>query len=208
MFKKAFYTLVVVLLVVSTGLCKPNITFQGLGGGGQASLVVVSENDFARDGLTAGFGLRGIVELKLGSFGLVHYTPSFTFWFTRREWKDEHLGYYTENDERETQIALNLFDMKYIFNTSKESFKPYAGISVLPCILINRFHDMWVDKDDATNEELRSSDDPEIDPSIGFNAFAGVDFPLKERIIPFIEVRFTATKEWAFRTTGGMLLWF
>lgn len=209
MLKKASFTLIAVLLIVSTGFCKVNVTFKGMGGGGQATFAVISENNFARDGLTGGFGLRGIVELKLGNFGLVHYTPSLTFWFTHREWTVyPNPGYYTENDERETQIAINLFDVKYIFNTPKESFKPYAGLSVLPCIIINRQHDKWVDKDANTNQELRSSDDPSTDPDIGFNVFGGVDFPIKERIIPFIEVRFTATQEWAFRTTAGLLLWF
>jgi hypothetical protein len=209
MVKKASYILIAVLFFVSIGFCRPNITFQGMGGGGHGTFAVISENHFARDDFTGGFGLRGIVELRLGNFGLVHYTPSLTFWLTRREWTVyPNPGYYTENDERETQIAINLFDVKYIFDTPKESFKPYAGISVLPCIIINRYHDKWVDKDANTNETLRSSDDPDTDPSIGFNAFGGVDFPIKDRIIPFIEVRFTATKEWAFKTHAGMLLWF
>ena len=80
MVKKASFVLIAVLFVVSTGFCRPNITFQGMGGGGHGTFAVISENHFARDDFTGGFGLRGIVELRLGNFGLVHYTPSLTFW--------------------------------------------------------------------------------------------------------------------------------
>ena len=209
MVKKASCVLITVLFIVSTGFCKITATFKGLGGGGQG-ILVYHENDFGRDGLTGGFGLRGIVEFQLGNFGLLQYTPSLTFWFTHYDKKDFSInpGYYIEYDQREVQTALNLFDVKYMFNTSKSNFKPYAGISVLPCLLINRHHDKYYRKDKATDEIQVTHDEPETSPSIGFNAFGGIDFPIKDRVIPFIEVRFTATKEWAFKTIGGMTLWF
>ena len=75
-------------------------------------------------------------------------------------------------------------------------------------ILINKHHDKWQLKNSDGSNAGHPHDIPDTYPSIGFNVFGGVDFPIKDRVIPFIEVRFTATKEWAFKTIGGMTLWF
>lgn len=208
MLKKISITLSVVLLVISTGFCKEPILFKGLGGGGQLSLVV-QYNDFPRDGVTGGFGLRGIIELELGRLGLVQYAPSFTFWLTLNDGKKDTTNeQYIQYDQRELQVAFNIADVKYMFNTSKSFFKPYAGLSVLPCFLVNKHHDKGQLKNSDGSDAGSIHDDPQTKLAIGFNALGGVDFPIKDRVIPFIEVRFTATKEWSFKTIGGMTLWF
>lgn len=208
MTKKVLPTLIIVFLVISTGFCQKKVVFQGLGGGGQAALVV-QYNDFPRDGITGGFGLRGIIEFKLGRLGVLQYAPSFTFWITLNDSKkDTTYGQYIQYDQREMQIAFNVSDMKYMFNTPKSFIKPYAGLSILPCLLVNKHHDKGQLKNSDGTDAGTSHDDPQTKLAIGFNALGGVDFPIKDRIIPFIEVRFTATKEWSFKTIGGMTLWF
>lgn len=208
MIKKVSLTLIAILLVVSTGFCKGAFIFKGLGGGGQGALVY-QDNGFPKDGLTGGFGLRGIVEFEFGRLGLFQYAPSLTFWLTHNDdLEPAETGQSIQYDQREMQIAINIADVKYMFNTSKSFFKPFAGISVLPCILINKHHDKWQKKNNDGSDAGAPHDEPDTYPSIGFNVFGGVDFPIKDRVIPFIEVRFTATKEWSFKTIGGMTLWF
>ena len=208
MIKKVSLTLIAILLVVSNGFCKGAFIFKGLGGGGQGALVY-QDNGFPKDGLTGGFGLRGIVEFEHGRLGLFQYAPSLTFWLTLNDnLEPAETGQSIQYDQREMQIAINIADVKYMFNTSKSFFKPFAGISVLPCILINKHHDKWQKENSDGSNAGPEHDDPDTYPSIGFNVFGGVDFPIKDRVIPFIEVRFTATKEWAFKTIGGMTLWF
>ena len=208
MIKKVSLTLIAILLVVSTGFCKGAFIFKGLGGGGQGALVY-QDNGFPKDGLTGGFGLRGIVEFEHGRLGLFQYAPSLTFWLTLNDnLEPAETGQSIQYDQREMQIAINIADVKYMFNTSKSFFKPFAGISVLPCILINKHHDKWQKINSDGSDAGLPHDNPQTKLSVGFNAFGGVDFPIKDRVIPFIEVRFTATKEWAFKTIGGMTLWF
>ena len=211
MIKKVSLTLIAILLVVSTGFCKGAFIFKGLGGGGQGALVY-QDNGFPKDGLTGGFGLRGIVEFELGRLGLLQYAPSLTFWLTHNDAREDDTtnpAVYYQFDQREMQVAINIGDLKYMFNTSKSFFKPYAGISLLPCILINKHHDKWEKIDRITGKRVGAPhDEPDTSPAIGFNVLGGVDFPIKDRVIPFIEVRFTATNEWSFKTIGGMALWF
>lgn len=208
MVKKASLSIGLILLIISTGVCKVKMTFKGLGGGGQG-MVVYQDNDFPRDGLTGGIGLRGIVEFQFGTFGLLQYIPNLTFWFSRYDaLRDTVSGMKVQYDHREMQVAINLFDIKYMFNTSNSNFNPYAGISVLPSILINKHHDKYELQNSDGSNVVRDHDDPQTKPSIGFNVFGGADFPIKDRVIPFIEARFTATKEWAIKGIVGMCLWF
>lgn len=181
-------------LTISSGFCQKPVSFSGLGAGGQVSLVVPEDNNYAGDGVAFGFGIQGMAEFSLGRFGTVQYLPSLTFWFQSDDYYERP---NVKIDEREGQITLNFFDVKYLFPLTKIFIKPYTGISPLPCIIIN-----------TTFYEINGDEDRDSDVDPCFNIFFGIDFPVNEVFVPYIEWRYTASDEWALRISGGLMFCF
>ncbi len=166
------------------------ISFEGLGAGGQASFVLTDW-----EGPAFGFGVTGMAEFDLGKIGLLQYAPSINFWFKSEK---ETLPNGDRMKHLDGQIIMNFFDVRYIFPIKKESVKPYAGISVLPAIVVN------IDTDKRNGEKFRE----DSWTNAGFNSFVGIGFPINNKFVPYIEWRFTASNHWAMRASGGFVIRF
>jgi len=177
-------------ILFSTATHARVITFNGLGVGGQLGLVVPEY-----DGPAFGFGINGMAEFDLGRFGRLQFIPTLTFWFDSDEWRN---GAGVKFEDLNGQIVMNLFDTKYLFPLQRYPVNPYVGFSPFPCIVIN-INKRWID-----NEEEWDYNDADA----GFNIFTGVDFPIKNKFVPYFEWRFMASHEWAMRVTGGFVIRF
>jgi hypothetical protein len=166
------------------------ITFNGLGVGGQLGFVLAED-----DGPAFGFGVNGMAEFDLGRFGRLQYAPTLTFWFKSDEWRAPNNDLMEDQDG---QVVLNFFDVKYLFPLQRYPINPYIGFSPFPCIVIN-IDKQWVNKDLEWDRN---------DAVAGFNIFSGIDFPIKNKFVPYFEWRFMASREWAMRLTGGFVIRF
>lgn len=190
--KVTTFSSVILFLSFTTGFC--GISFDGLGTGGQISVVVPEKQYFGGDGPAFGFGFQGMAQFNLGRFGAAQYIPSFTFWFN----SDKMVINTEPREERKGQVTLNLFDVKYFPPTADIFIKLYVGVSALPCIVVNTYHE------ERNGIDYRSWRD--TDP--GFNFFGGIEFPVSTAFVPYVEWRITATRNWAMRLTGGFLICF
>ncbi len=203
--KNLMFTALITLLISVSSFCEVSFSFKGMGAGGQISLTVPEDR-----GVAFGFGFRGMAEFSLDRFGSIQYHPSFTFWFKGDDRTVPSATFYHEYEERFGQVSLNLFDIKYLFPVPNKIFiKPYTGISILPCIVINTYSNEWKQIENTTHRVLSSGeDDTDSDADLGFNLFFGIDFPVSNRIVPFVEWRFTASHKWALRLSGGLMFCF
>lgn len=189
--KKRLLLITAVLFAINTPAVHASfITFSGLGAGGQFGFVHTE-----MEGPAFGFGLNGLADFDLGKFGHLHYAPSVTFWFKSDEWI---LGNDDRIEHLDGQVVMNLFDVKYVFPLDKYFIKPYVGISPLPAIVVN------INKREVNGEKEWGRSDADA----GFNVFAGIDFPIKNKFVPHIEWRFMASHDWAMRLTGGFVIRF
>ncbi len=188
--KKRLLLITAVLFAINTPAVYGSfLTFSGLGVGGQAGFVHTEW-----EGPAFSFGLNGLADFDLGKFGHLHYAPSLTFWFKKY---DSMLG-NVEIEDLYGQVVMNLFDVKYVFPLEKYFIKPYAGISLLPAVVFN----VYQKKEDGRK------DYGDTDAFAGFNVFAGIDFPIKNKFVPYIEWRFLLSRNWAMRLTGGFVIRF
>jgi hypothetical protein len=197
--KECIKFLSLILFLSSAAFCEYEYRFNGFGFGGHTSLA------FTDYGPTFEFGGHGFIGLSFGRAGKLQIIPSVCFWVKsdKKNWDDIN-NRYIEEEYSYSQIALNLTDIKYTIPIPKDIFiQPYVGIGLL-CFVIN------VKTTDRTETDL-SSGDVTIHPeqkdrgsNFCINLFAGTDFPVSERIVPFVEFRFTATPWQVFRIVGGI----
>lgn len=185
--------IIIVLFLFSYSNSEINFLYNGIGAGGQMSFVV-SDNS----GGAFGFGFHGIVEMSLGQIGIIQYNPSLCFWFNSPE---ETINASLKYENKNRQTSLNLFDIKYLFPVPESIFiLPYAGGGL--CIIIDGWERITKATNTSTNQVTTTTTSGK-DGHAGFNFYGGVDFPINDYLIPFFEIRFTATSNWAFKLTGG-----
>jgi hypothetical protein len=191
--KRIGFIVLAILLLSLPGFCE--FRFDGLGAGGQLGLVVSERDNWGPDGPAFGFGFHALGKFAMGRFGDLQYIPSFTFWFRGKRWTDNN---NIKHEEQQGQVTINLFDVRYFPPTADIPIKPYVGISILPCIVVNTYHvelngaDQWSDRE----------------PDPGFNFFLGIDIPVNNTFVPYCEWRMTACNPWAMRVTGGFSICF
>lgn len=181
---------------------KGGITFNGGGAGAHVSLVLAEDWPGVLPAAAFGFGAQGNVEFKLGHVGSLQYYPSLQLWFRS---DDDPTAYWDVRKTKDGMVAFNIMDFKYLFPLPEDLiFRPYAGFG--PTILIHTWGNEYIHHEDTTPYEKDENSDSDADA--GFNLFAGVDFKVTPVLVPFMEVRFTASDKNVFRLTGGLTVSF
>ncbi len=193
---------IIIFLFYSLSFSTGEFSYSGAGIGGQISFVTSEWH-----GPAFGFGFQGVIEFSVGRIGSFQYIPSLCLWFN----SDERVTIDTPNrkiewNDHKRQVALNFSDIKYIFPIPQNLVvRPYGGLGF--CIVINGKSDKEIETDKSTGEISRTTHSGR-DSDPGFNMFAGVDFRLSKKVVPYVETRFTACPNWVFRLTGGLTFLF
>lgn len=197
--KKDFIKIIILVLVLSIStLCQYSFRYNGLGFGGHSGLAV---NDY---GATVTLGGHGFVELTFGRAGRLQIIPSIGFWNkSEKSNYTDALNTLHEYRYKYRQVALNLTDIKYIIPIPKDIFiLPYAGLGLLS-IVVN----VTRTKETETTiggEITIHPEDRRSGSNLCLNFFAGLDFPVSDIVVPFAEIRFSATPWQVFRVLGGV----
>jgi len=160
------------VLIVSAQIAqgKPRYTRFGIGG----KLGAVSNYNWGSGAL----GIHMPFVFDLGQYGELQYIPGISFWYAEYDrWRDpDHWGTHT-------QIGIDVFDVKYLPPFPSTIFiKPFIGLG--PAIKVNSWNgDSYYYKDHYYWRR------PGTYTNLGFNLFLGIDFPVTNRFVPFIEFR-------------------
>ncbi len=150
-----------------------------------------------------GFALGGHIEFRFDKIGAIQYMPTVAYWFTNDKSSTTANLWTTEGFDHDAQLALNLFDLKYIPPLPiRLPISPYLGLGLTICI--NFYQWSWTTY--APNGTVSSSSRGKgDDSSAGFNIFIGTDFPINDKWVPMVEFRYTANRDVrVVRITGGI----
>jgi len=150
-----------------------------------------------------GFALGGHIEFRFDRIGAIQYVPTVAYWFSNDETSSTANFWTTENFDHDAQLALNLFDLKYIPPLPiRLPISPYLGLGLTICIHFYEWSWTTYTPVGVVSSSGRGKGD---DSSAGFNIFIGTDFPINDKWVPMVEFRYTANRDVrVLRITGGI----
>lgn len=150
-----------------------------------------------------GFALGGHIEFRFEKIGAIQYVPTVAHWFANDVTSTTSNGVTTEDWDHDAQLALNLFDLKYIPPLPiRLPISPYLGLGLTICIHFYQWSRTTYLPTGAVFTSYRGKGD---DSSAGFNIFIGTDFPINAKWVPMVEFRYTANRDVrVVKITGGI----
>lgn len=196
------------VLVVSCFQSPAQIGFARARAGFDIGMVVVNTHRIDAD-LAFDVAGRGDIAVSFGKFGEAHYKPTIGVFFGG---SSDHafryditgLWYTAHYDDFALEVHLDIADIAYYPPVPEKLFvKPYAGLG-LTVVIDHWSREVVYDGPVPAYQAYYWTEDGTF-AHAGFNAYAGVDFKINDRIAPFVEIRGRASQWDLFKLTGGMM---